>query len=261
MANNATRIKGAAIQDSMDTYTNSLGQVLGNVVILVELRRNESLWCAAESLLQGYLPFQIGFQQNGKIRLVSTCVDITLKDHDGRNRVDVSKTFPLQTLVPRQNSKQERLDTKEWHVDPEAEVMGNKAKLGGGSHKSETKSAVKETWWFQSAKMADQEAQFRWGRTSVTDESGVIRSFVGALLLERRQHQDTDLEVVVSIIAKKPGHLHFPRRKVNRKGGPITTTIGRGSGEQCALPDLDHERLNNIVGNLNMGLVPRSRAA
>jgi hypothetical protein len=44
MANNATRIKGAAIQDSMDTYTNSLGQVLGNIVILVDLRRNESLW-------------------------------------------------------------------------------------------------------------------------------------------------------------------------------------------------------------------------
>jgi hypothetical protein len=259
MASNATQIQGAAIQDSMDVYTDSLGQVLGDIVIVVDLRRDECLWCTAGSLLQGYLPFQIGFMQNGrKLHLMSTCVDITLKDHDGNDRVVVGKTFPLQTLVSRQNLKQEKVITNELHVEPEVEAMGNSAKIGGGSHTSEKKSAVEEMWYFQSAKLADQKAQFRWGRNSVTDESGVVRTYVGALLLQRGQHRDTDLEVVVSIIAKKSARLHF-RGEQELEGGPVTTTVGSWS-EQCSLPELGHQRLNDKVRRLNAERVPRSKA-
>jgi hypothetical protein len=249
------------LQDSIDLYTDSLGQVLGNIVILVDLRRDESLWYAAESTLQGFLPLQIGFQQNGRIRLLSTCVDITLKDADANDGVFVDKTFSLQPLVPRQSLKQVKLDTKEWHVEPEAGVLGNGAKVGGGSHKSKTKSAVRETWSFQSARMASQSARFSWGRTSVTDESGVIRAYVCALLMRRGTHQDTNLEVVVSINAKKLGRRHVGRRRVERRGGPVTTTVGRESGDQCAPSELNHERLNDNIGRLNVELVPRSKVA
>jgi hypothetical protein len=84
----------------MDLYTDSIGQVLGNIIILVDLQ-SESLWYAADSLLQGFLLFEIGFRQNGRIRLLSTRVDVTLKDPDDRNKVVVDQTFPLQALVPR----------------------------------------------------------------------------------------------------------------------------------------------------------------
>jgi hypothetical protein len=244
----------------MDLYTDSIGQVLGNIIILVDLQRSESLWYAADSLLQGSLLFEIGFRQNGRIRLLSTRVNVTLKDPDGRNKVVVDQTFPLQALVPRDVMAQERLDTKEYHVDPKAECWGIGAKLGGGSHKSETKSASKETWSFQSARLANQVAQFSWGRTSVTDESAIIRAFVGAMLLRRGQHGDTTLEVVVSIIAKKPGHLHVGRGRVKRQGEPIRTTIGRGSRTQCTLASLERKRLNAKVYRLNVGLVPICKA-
>jgi hypothetical protein len=84
----------------MDLYTDSIGQVLGNIIILVDLQ-SESLWYAADSLLQGFLLFEIGFRQNGRIPLLSTRVDVTLKDPDDRNKVVVDQTFPLQALVPR----------------------------------------------------------------------------------------------------------------------------------------------------------------
>jgi hypothetical protein len=232
-----------AREPSDDLY---LGQKVDGVDVKCTLRSDQSRWChraqpTSSGHLRGLLYFNIGFKQRGRPRLISADVDIAiLENATERKALSITSTAPKNSLIPDDAPKEERWDTKTRTFEPALEAQGFMAKLGAISREKGARYDVERAWSFRSDRVLVQNvdtAEFSWHRTSLDDETGLDRSYDGALVLRREsqrsqeqndatvEHQSVLVSVGVKIESKKRMSL-LPTHK-RRREGMIDTRSGK----------------------------------
>lgn len=132
---------------------------------------------------------------------MSANVAIVLKDLVKNKTVAVVLCAPSRALKPANAPTQQHSDATATTVDPK--ISYNGASVEGVSHtkKSNTEYPIKQDWAFHSSNPDSNKAEFNWRRTSPQDDSGLDRSFQGALVLRRAKHKEVALEARVRIQA------------------------------------------------------------
>jgi hypothetical protein len=222
----------AKLESWMDRH---LGAKVGSIRVGCALMSGESKWCPqndqGETNLHGLLYFKLDFKQRGRARLMSAQVEIALKDTRDENIVAVISCAPSNALVPQDAPTQQVSDSAATQVSPRVDVNG--VGVEGLSHTKESKveSSVKQDWAFHSSKLDVNKSEFSWRRKSPEDESGLDRSYEGALVLRREQYAAVLLEAFVRIQA----HKYIGSRHGERQ----CHCIGLDSGEQISKAAFD----------------------
>lgn len=237
-----------------------LSDNIGNIKVICTLRSNELIWSpqarsAPEAHLCGLLYFNLNFRQNGRARLMSAEINITLEDAYMQETVSVTSCAPENALKPEDAPTQERVDSRATRIEPQVQGDSVGVQLGSRENESTTTFPVKQEWSFHSFQSCQNGADFRWRRTSPEDDTGLDRSYDGALVLRRQMHKDIILNLIVNIQAQK----YFG----SGRGVPKRCHVSLQSGKRISQGDFDilteGETLQDDIIERNYGRASRRK--
>jgi hypothetical protein len=163
---------------TLEPWTVSLGRQAGSIDVRCDLLTEDTRWCTPEDTenlpLGGLLYFNMAFKQHGSARLMSTDVEIALKDPLRKEIVYVDKTLlGSEVLEPHDAPTQEVSKTRAGELKPEGQSGLGGGSVGSASYEQQIKSHEEQTWSFSSDHRNSEyknRVTFSWRRTSPADE-------------------------------------------------------------------------------------------
>ncbi|CAG8950024.1 hypothetical protein HYFRA_00004358 [Hymenoscyphus fraxineus] len=251
---NLMNVNRPASSSTLDDYQ-SLGSTIGSCDIRCILDGSTSKWTENDNGIRRLLYFDLEFKEGKHVFLENGTVQI---DVGSANREPLP-TFREHAPDPAFRGraiKQHVKKYKEFKPHLEVNVLSIGGGIGGvGSHRRTSLDEL-HSWSFKAGNPSNDtrndnrvtKAEFSWRRTLLADQSGLDKTYKGAVVLHRKQNEPITLDVRPYIFPWKWGHRCFHARE-----GTVKRSDPVGPGSY-----VDSNEFDKLVARLQADIKERN---